>query len=670
MKLPSLKTSFTPLIISLAIALFTLGWWFGPPPEKKETATKSSASDTTWTCSMHPQIHQPKPGLCPICAMDLIPLEAGESGGIRQVSISAEASALLDIRVSPVTALAENATREISAFGTITHDERLVSSITARIDGRIDQLFADYIGSHLHKDEPLAELYSPEIYLAQKELIEARDSTNSTVKNALYNAALRKLELLEIAPQDIATILTAEQPSDRITIRSPRSGIVWMKNVVSGTYVKTGDPLFTVVDHTTVWLSLDVYEEDLPAMEENLTVTFTINAIPGENFTGKIDYIDHRIDPVQRVGHVRIDVPNPHNLIKPGMFASAEIHAKIPTGETLVTVPESSVLRTGDRAIVYVRSSDTEPTFDGREVLLGALIGDRYIIRQGLAEGENVVTRGAFKLDSELQLKAKPSMMNPTAGFEEKPAHSAPEDLAGQWQPILRSLARMDTENFSEEIETMQTAITAVSKTTFQPDTLNLWNEFSNRLLIDLKRAKSEPPAIAKSMITKSIEQAARYLGLPFTTEKTTPTDPEALIRLQKNVDFYLPIAKALAMDNPTDAAKAATILAQSTQTEAIRELALSIASFSDLKAQRIPFKTLSSTLIAEIRASGLDRIGNAYVIHCPMVGSNTGADWISSAPEVQNPYYGDSMLSCGSITQTLSIEKKQKTQPKSPTDH
>lgn len=656
MKLQTLKKFFNPLIIPLALALFALGWWFGLPAEEKQTSTASSASDTTWTCSMHPQIRQPKPGLCPICNMDLIPLEGGESGGIRQISISAEASTLLDIRVSPVTALAENATRKISAFGKITHDERLTSSITAHIDGRIDQLFIDYIGSHVHKDEPLAELYSPEIYLAQKELIEARNSSNSSVKNALYNAALHKLELLEIAPQDIATILTAEKPSDRITIRSPRSGIVWMKNVVTGTYVKTGDPLFTVVDHSTVWLSLDVYEADLTAMEEGLTVTFTIDAVPGETFTGKIDYIDHRIDPVQRVGHVRIDVPNPDNLIKPGMFASAKIHAKAPTGENLVTVPESAVLRTGDRAVVYVRSSDTEPIFDGREVLLGALIGDRYIIRQGLAEGENVVTRGAFKLDSELQLKAKPSMMNPTAGFEEKPAHSAPEDLAGQWQPVLRALARMNSENFSKEIETMETAIKAVSQTTFQPETLNLWSEFSNRLLIDLKRAKSEPPAIAISIVTKSIEQAARYLGLPFTAEKPNTTDPETIARLKKAVDLYLPIAKALALDNPEQAANAAAILAESTETDSIREPANAIAATQDLKAQRVPFKTLSTTLIAEIRANGLDRIGTAYVVHCPMVGSNTGADWISSVPEVLNPYFGDSMLNCGSVTQTLSL--------------
>ncbi len=659
------------LTILLPLALFLFGWWFGLPPGEKSMATDGGASDTVWTCSMHPQIRQPDPGLCPICAMDLIPLEGGgDGGGLREVSISPEASALLDIRVSPVVALDGSQINAIAVFGRIAHDERLVTAITARIAGRIDKLFVDFTGIMVSEGEALAELYSPEIYLAQKELIEARDAMDSgppAVRNTrriLYEAAVRKLELLEISPQDIASIQTSDTPSDRITIRSPQAGLVLEKNVTLGSYVKTGEVLFTIADHSRVWLNLEVYESELAFMRKGLPVTFTVEALPGETFTGEIAYIDHLVDAERRFARVRVDVPNPGYRVKPGMFASARILAPaLPPemeNEGLVTVPQSAVLRTGDRAVVYVRTADEAPTFEGREILLGSLLGDRYIVKVGLAAGETVVTNGAFKLDSELQLKAKPSMMNPTAGLEERPAHSAPEDLSGQWQPVLRALARMETGDVSEEIETMTMAVKKVTTDTFQPELKSLWTEFSNRLLVDFASAKSKDPASAKSIVRTSIANAARFLGLPAIGEMAMPADPEAVARLENTIRFYLPLSKALAADDPAAAATAAEKLAQAAELPAIKESAESIAASQDLKPQRAAFETLSNSLIDQVRANGLDRVGNAYVIHCPMVGSNKGADWLSSVPEVLNPYYGDSMLDCGSITETLSIESNK----------
>ncbi len=665
------RTPRKALTILLPLGLFLFGWWFGLPAEKKSTNTESAASDTVWTCSMHPQVRQPDFGLCPICAMDLIPLEGGDAGGLREVSISPEASALLDIRVSPVVALDQSQKNEISVFGRIAHDERLITAITARIAGRIDKLFVDFTGIEVSENEALAELYSPEIYLAQKELIEARkahQASPSPIRNSLYQAALRKLQLLEISPQDIATIQTASTPSDRITIRSPQAGQVLQKNVNLGSYVKTGDVLFTIADHSHLWLNLEVYESELIFMREGLPVTFTIQALPGETFTGKIAYIDHLIDSQRRFAQVRVDVPNPDDRIKPGMFASAKILAPVPTGEDLVTVPKSAVLRTGDRAVVYVRTTDQDPTFEGREILLGSLLGDRFIVKAGLSAGETVVTQGAFKLDSELQLKAKPSMMNPTAGLEERPAHSAPEDLSGQWQPILRALGRMETGDVTEEIEAMKMAVKKLTTDTFQPETSALWSEFSNRLLLDLTRAETEAPATAKSIVRTSIEQAARYLGLSSSAKPTTPSNPTAIAALEKTIQLYLPIAQALAADDPTTAATAAAKLAESTDLPNVQQYAADISRTTDLKIQRPLFETLSNDLIAQVRANGLDRVGNAYVIHCPMVGSNKGADWLSSVPQVLNPYYGDSMLDCGSLTETLSLEREP--EPKSSTDH
>ncbi|MBG7607754.1 MAG: efflux RND transporter periplasmic adaptor subunit [Verrucomicrobia bacterium] len=669
-----LRTPRKALTILIPIALFLAGWWFGLPSERIDTTSGSAAPDTVWTCSMHPQIRQPAPGQCPICSMDLIPLEGGDTGALRQVSISPEASALLDIRVSPVLALSENETHEISVFGRIAHDERLTSSITSRIAGRIEELFIDYTGTRVDKGKPLAELYSPEIFIAQKELIAARNAMNDgtpairNTRRSLYEAAIRKLELLEISPEEMALIQTTETPSDRITIRSPQEGRVIEKMVVEGSYVKTGDPLFRISDHSTVWLNLEVYEDQLPFIREGLIVTFTVEAIPGEVFSGKVAYVDHLIDPLKRVAQIRVDVPNPEEKIKPGMFASANVLAPaIPPGNEkknhLVTVPNSALLRTGERAVVYVRVPGNDPVFEGREILLGAELGSRHIVEAGLDAGELVVTNGAFKLDSELQLKARPSMMNPNAGLEEKPAHNAPEDLSGQWQPVLRALARMelseDPEAISNEISTMRTAVAKVSTDTFQPDLDNLWNEFSNRLAVDLGRASNQlpvNPSAAKSIARRAIEDAGRYLGLPSGGKTVPPHDPAAAKRLEALIQSYLPIAKALASDDPVKASEAAGAFLKIADTPSLEKFARQISETTELKPQRAAFESLSNELISQVRANGLDRVGNAYVIHCPMVGGDKGADWLSNVPQVINPYYGDSMLDCGSITDTLSL--------------
>lgn len=665
-----LRTPQKLLVILIPLGLFFFGWWFGLPTEKKDSHDHGAASETIWTCSMHPQVRQPEFGLCPICEMDLIPLEGGDDGGLRQVSISPEASALLDIRVSPAIALSDQQFHQIEVLGRIDHDERLTSLITSRIAGRIDELFVDYTGTHVHQGEPLAELYSPEIFVAQKELIEARKAMNQSsaairdTHRGLYNAALRKLELLEISPEEIAAIQAAEIPSDHITIRSPQAGRVLEKMVSKGSYVNTGDPLFSISDHSTVWLNLEVYEDDLSFIREGQTANFTVEGLPGELFSGKIAYIDHRIDPLKRVAQVRVDVPNPEEKIKPGMFARAQILTPVTAAEgNFVSVPTSALLRTGKRAVVYVRIPGLDPIFEGREVLLGARIGSRHIVMEGLQAGELVVTNGAFKFDSELQLKAQPSMMNPNAGLEERPANFAPEDLAGQWLPILRALTRMDSAEtpatIESEISLIRTAVEKIATNTFQPDLMNLWNEFSNRLLIDLKEAQAQLPAnpeLAKSSVHRALQEAGRYLGLSSIGAPVPTPDPTAAARLESLIQGYLPIAKALVESEAEPAAKAATEFSKIADTPSLKEAANTIAESSDLKTQRAAFETISNELIAQIRAKGLDQIGNAYVVHCPMVGKNTGADWISTIPQVVNPYYGDAMLDCGNITETLSL--------------
>lgn len=723
------------LTLLLPLALFVAGWYFGLPPQAGERAAAKSSSDETWTCSMHPQIRQPNPGLCPICEMDLIPLQADGGGGIREVGVTPEAAALLDLRVSPVVKAPAKA--EVSLFGKVSYDERRVSTITSRIGGRIDRLFVDFTGAVVRKDDHLAEIYSPDIYVAQRELIEANKSilkqgpgTSEAARQTrqrLLSAAREKLRLLQLSENQVNKIASQKTPSDHITIQSPQDGVVVLKYVNEGQYVETGEPLFQVADLSHVWLELEAYESDLPWLRYAQDVTFSVEAVPGEVFHGRVALIDPELDPVTRVAKVRLNVQNKNQLLKPGMFARAEIQAWVTAqgkvidpslkgkwispmhpeiikdapgecdicGMPLVPaeqlgfvsgqlgglqlpllVPVSAVLRTGERAVVYVRLPEkSDPTFEGREIVVGPRVGHQFIVESGLVEGELVVSKGAFKLDSELQIKAKPSMMSPNAGLEERPASSAPEDLAGQWGPVLRSLARfqdlIQRDVVSEaalELDRMKNAILLVDQSTFQPETVKLWREFSNRLLNAIavgKKKLGQAPEQSLAILARATVEAGRYLGLPSQPIKSVRGDPALVDALRDLLKAYQPLSHSLVNDDPIAAAKAANVLNERTSklpledsAEKLGRAAQLIGESQKIEVQRKHFQVISNILVSLIREHALDQIGNAYVVHCPMAFDNSGGDWLSVKPEVLNPYFGDAMLRCGSVTATLSLDQ------------
>ena len=440
---------------------------------------------------------------------------------------------------------------------------------------------------------------------------------------------------------------------------------------------------------------------------------------------GRIAFIDPEIEPMSRIAKIRVNVDNARSLLKPGMFATARVEVNLAAdGATIepdfagkwispmhpeivkdgpgecdicgmalvpatqlgfatksetnqkgpLSIPENSVLTTGERAVVYLRlPNHSEPTFEGREILLGAKINDRYIVESGLNAGDLVVTRGAFKLDSELQLKAKPSMMNPNAGLIERPAHSAPEDLSGQWEPVRRAYARMvravEAANESEverEIDVMLTAIDMVKSNTFQPDLTTLWREFANRTKNDLFQAKrliTNEPSTAAAMVERSLEEAGRYLGLAVAGKEPIQVDPQRVAELRALMADYFPVAKALANDDPVTASRTANKLAQVAEKIGSVKLAANIRQLAEsetLDEQRPLFGEISKILVAAVEAEGLDHVGSVYTVHCPMAFGNEGADWLSAVPEVMNPYFGDSMLTCGTVTNTLSLGSKE----------
>ncbi|MDZ8119021.1 efflux RND transporter periplasmic adaptor subunit [Pontiella agarivorans] len=459
------------MIIALFAGFILRGCLVSSDDHHEEDAHSAETAPEIWTCSMHPQIQLPAFGKCPICFMDLIPLEADDDGGgEREISVSPYAAKLMELETAEVQRRFAEA--EIRMVGKVDYDETRVSTISAWVAGRLDRLFVDYTGIPVKKGEHLAELYSPELLTAQEELIQALQ-TLEKLKNSRSSllletaeqtvvAAREKLRLWGFTSGQIAETEVRGTPSDHMTLYSPAAGIVIHKNATEGMYVKTGTPIYTIADLSRVWILLDAYESDLSGLRYGGSVEFTTEAYPGRAFKGTISFIDPIINAATRTAKVRVIVENADGTLKPGMFVRAVARPRVAQdgrimnpglagkwispmhpevikdepgpcdvcGMPLVTaeslgyvsenesnapllIPVSAALKTGKRAVVYVEIPDQEkPTYEGRVVVLGGRFGDFYAIESGLDEGEHVVTRGAFKLDAELQIRAKPSMMS------------------------------------------------------------------------------------------------------------------------------------------------------------------------------------------------------------------------------------------------------------------
>ena len=479
MKNFNMKTLLSLPIYKVAIIVlvaFVLGFLIrgcGVPSQlNTEHIHAAQDKEQIWTCSMHPQIRQPKQGKCPICFMDLVPVDSGGEAGTSEISFSKDALKLMEIQTSPVERKFVEA--QIRMAGKVDFDETRLKHITAWVPGRIDRLYVDFTGTQVIKGDHMVYLYSPELISTQAEFMQAAKSvqnikpdSSELIKRSIratLEAASGKLRLLGLTEQQIKEIEKTGQPTDYITINAPIGGIVIRKHVTEGTYVQTGAQIYTIADLSQLWVQLDAYESDLPWIRYGQEVEFTTESHPGDVFKGRISFISPTVDPKTRTIKVRLNVANPQEKLKPEMFVRAIVRSKIASGgkvmaadmagkwicpmhpsvvkETagncdicqmdLVTteslglikadlpekaplvIPASAALITGKRAVVYVQKPDTEkPTFEGREVVLGPRAGDYYLVKEGLVEGDVVVINGNFKIDSALQIQAKPSMMDP-----------------------------------------------------------------------------------------------------------------------------------------------------------------------------------------------------------------------------------------------------------------
>lgn len=538
-----------------------------PEPSDASPAVQPASDDGApqmYTCSMHPSVRLPDPDAkCPICFMDLIPVtDGGGEGNETRLVLSDAAVKLSQIETAKVGRFFPTA--DVRLFGKLTYDETSVARITAYFPGRIERLFVNYVGVPVVKGDHLAEMYSPQLLAAFEELHQARlavegsTSTSEIVVTSTQRtleAARGKLRLFGLTEKQISDAEGGESSGDRLTVYSPIAGIVTHLATREGDYVETGSPLATVADLSRLWLDMEAYESQLPLLRWGQPVTFTVEAHPGEVCTGRISFIEPMVDARTRTAAVRVAVDNSDRALKPGMFATATVRPRVASGgavlsdelagrwvgpmhptvvkdgpgqcdicgmdlvsaeslgvvgdpaavEEPLVVPRTAVLQTGKRAVVYVEVPDAEkPTYEGRVVQLGARAGDFYIIESGLREGEEVVVNGAFRIDSAMQIVAKPSMMMPGGGGGGGHDHGAmtgqasevraqvPESFIHTLKPVYaayldaqEALAADELGDFAQAANDLKTALGLVEEVGLVGEPLGEWRRAAVRLRLD-----------------------------------------------------------------------------------------------------------------------------------------------------------------------------------------
>ncbi|MFD1062019.1 efflux RND transporter periplasmic adaptor subunit [Winogradskyella litorisediminis] len=591
-----MKNNKIVIYIGLLVVGVLLGWLlFGGSSNKETDHNHNAVAETNqmWTCSMHPQIMKPEPGDCPICGMDLIPAESGSDGLMAvQFKLTENAMALANIQTTVVgKGNAEGNTIKLS--GKIAENEEANAVQVSYFAGRIERLNVSFTGEEVRKGQLLATIYSPELYAAQQELITAASLKES--QPALYKAVRNKLKLWKLSENQINQIEETGKVKENFPVYATFSGTVTEKLVEQGDYIKQGQPLLKIANLNTVWGNFDVYENQIERFKKGQEVMITTNAYPNKEFKGKVDFIDPVLNTKTRTVTLRVVLNNKDDVFKPGMFVTANIEGSTAKNDEVLTIPTSSVLWTGERSVVYLKTNPDQPIFEMREIKLGNQIGNEYEVVEGLFVGNEIVTNGTFTVDAAAQLQGKKSMMNKDGGkvMTGHEGHLGMDNNASNKQT--------DHTNMNERLEVSEK---------FQQQLNSVYNEYIN----------------LKDALVKE-------------DSKSTSTSASTLLNNLTKVNMKL------LSDNK------AHNHWMSLEKE-IKSSATSISETSDIKLQRNHFKHLSSHLINAVQLFGVNE--KVYLEFCPMADNNNGAYWLSKEEKVINPYFGEAMLTCGEVKQII----------------
>jgi Cu(I)/Ag(I) efflux system membrane fusion protein len=579
----------------LAIGLL-LGWFlFGGSSNNETNPNHDTIQETNkmWTCSMHPQIMQQEAGNCPICGMDLIPATSTSEGlRVDQFKLTENAMALANIQTSVVgNGKIEDNTIKLS--GKIAENEEANAVQVSYFSGRLEQLNVSFTGEEVQKGQLLATIYSPELYAAQQELIIAASLKVS--QPALYKAVRNKLKLWKLSESQINKIEETGKVKENFPVYANVSGTVSEKLVAQGDYIKQGQSLLKIANLSTVWANFDVYENQINLFKKGQDITITTNTSANKEFKGNVDFIDPVLDTRTRTIKLRVVLNNKSDVFKPGQFVEGKIKGITSNKGQVLAIPSTAVLWTGERSVVYVKPNPDQPVFEMREITLGNQIGDNYEVLEGLNNGDEIVTNGAFTVDAAAQLQGKKSMMNK----EGKRVMTGHEGHLG-----MEETASKNVEKYSKGSERVKVSVA------FQNQLKAVFDDY-----IKLK------DAFVKEDSNNVIIESKRLLDKLSKVEMKLVTDKEA----QKH---WMSLEKE------------------------IKIAATSILNTAKIKRQRNNFKSLSLGLTNAIEVFGINE--KVYHQFCPMADNNNGAFWLSKEKKVINPYFGSVMLNCGEVKQVI----------------
>jgi RND family efflux transporter MFP subunit len=352
--------------------------------------------------------------------MEVVPVEVEETAppaaGRSPVHLTPEKIQLIGVRTEEVRSVPFD--RTLRTVGRVVPDERRLHEVRTKFSGWVERLHVDFTGREVRRGQRLLDVYSPELLATQEEYLIAlrtsRELAGSRVPEvasggaSLLESTRRRLLLWDISPSQVERLEKTGEPLKALTLTSPVDGHVVEKSVFQGSEVSPGMSLFRVADLSRVWVLADVYEYELPFVALGQRASFTLSYAPGKSWEGEITYVYPTLDPTTRTVKVRLELPNPDLVLKPDMYGDVEVHAEL---GTRLAVPDAAVLHTGERDIAFVSLPDGR--FEPRVLSLGIRNEGSWEVREGLREGERVVTSGNFLIDSESRLKAALAGMAP-----------------------------------------------------------------------------------------------------------------------------------------------------------------------------------------------------------------------------------------------------------------
>lgn len=611
-------------------------------------ATLAAGPKQLWTCGMHPQVIQDQPGTCPICHMELTPLEVEEGsastaadGGERKIKywwdpmlgpssisdgpgksamgmdlvpvyedeVSGGPAVTIDpvivqnmgVRVAPVTRGVVQ--RTIRAFGSLAEAQPNIHDVNLRVSGWVEKLYANTVGIRLKAGDPLFELYSPEIQIAVNELIVGRRGASvasplggdlaRTLNQTLTEATRLKLEQWGLDAEQIEQLAAAERAPRTVTFVAPRDGHLTEKPVVEGAAVTAGDRVLRIVDLSTLWLDAQVYEQDLAFVRVGQVLSATVASMASRTYEGKVIFIQPRLDPLTRSATVRIALPNADLELRPGMFATAQIQAQL--AQDALLVPREAVIDTGERQVVFVAAGGGR--FEPRKIKAGLTTSDGEVeVLEGLRAGETVVVSGQFLLDAESRMKeaiqkhlserllASPAETAPVAPPITVPEHTGHRPSGAEAAPPADP---GDGDALSDQLDAVYTAYLGVAQTLGEPQTLE------------------------------------------------TPIDVSVLVSSLRALLTTEPASRPVC--------QAALDAAVALERQPIPE-------------QRKRFKALSIAMLAMADATPPSSrvVEQLFVAYCPM----EQASWLQSTSAIANPYYGTHMKACREVQRRIAPRK------------